>query len=54
MLLMLENQLAATGSKDKNNRSIIVEEIPWDFLMSRYPGTSGFIAMFVVTYCVDL
>ena len=28
MLLMLENQVAATGSKDKNNRSIIVK---WKF-----------------------
>jgi len=55
VLLMLENQVATTGSKDKNNRSIIVKrKFRGTFLTSRYPGASGYIAMFFVTYYVDL
>ena len=61
---MLENQVAATGSKDKNNRSINVKrKFHGTFLTSRYPGASkdtkeslgasGYIVMFFVTYYVD-
>ena len=48
---MLENQVVANESKDNNNRSVIVErKFHETFLTSRYPGASGDIAMFVVTY----
>ena len=49
MLLMLENQVAATGSKDKNNRSAIVK---WKF-HGTFP-TSHHNARAVASRCSSL
>ena len=54
MLQMLENQVAATGSKDKNNICIYISGNSMGLFNITLSGASGCIAMFVVTYCVDL